>query len=364
MTIKSTVSVVALAAVALAVTIAHRTLSADGRGGASAVSKQAMLDNIAKSVLLPAYTDLASKSNDFASAADALTSTPTAETLKRTQQAWKDVLLAWRRTQAFTHGPVADLGVYGRIQFWPSRRQSVDRVLRAPRPIDEGYIQELGANAVGLSALELMLFDSRQDEAARLAGFTGPQGDRQRKYFQALSRELVRQTRLVENAWKGPSGFAATFSAGGQQQLNLVVNDMLTAIETGAQGRLQLAIDKRAEQQARSELVEGGLSGTSQEGVLALLRGARAVYSGGDGMGLDDYLTQMKSPTARRVDAQFQKAIDAVQAIEAPLEEAIGARERVVKQAHDECRALEILLKVEVASTLGVTLTFKSTDGD
>jgi hypothetical protein len=86
--------------------------------------------------------------------------------------------------------------------------------------------------------------------------------------------------------------------------------------------------------------------------------------SGGDGIGLDDYLVRMKSPAAHRVDAQFQKAIDAVQAINAPLEEAIGARERVVKQAHDECRALEILLKVEAASTLGVTLTFKSTDGD
>jgi uncharacterized protein len=334
------------------------------RAATPAVSKQTMLDNIAKTVLLPAYSDLTSKCGDFAAAADALTSTPNADTLKRAQQAWKAVLLAWRRTQTFTHGPIADLGVYGRIQFWPSRRQSVDRVLRAPRPIDDAYVQELGANAVGLSALELMLFDSRQDEAGRIAGFTGPQGERQRKYFRALVQELLRQTRLVENAWKGPAGFAAKFGAGGQPQLNLVVNDMLTAIETGAQGRLQLAIDKRAEQQARSELVEGGLSGTSQEGVLALLRGARAVYSGGDGIGLDDYLTQLKSPTARRVDAQFQRAIDAVQAIDSPLEEAIGLRDRAVKLAHDECRALEILLKVEVASTLGVTLTFKSTDGD
>ena len=125
-----------------------------------------------------------------------------------------------------------------------------------------------------------MLFDTRQDDAARVAAFTGPQGDRQRKYFQALARELLKQTRLVESAWKGPPGFAATFAAGGQDQLNLLVNDMLTAIEAGAQGRLQLAIDKHAEQHARSELVEGGLSGTSQQGLLALLLGARAVFFG------------------------------------------------------------------------------------
>jgi predicted lipoprotein len=364
MKIKSSVSLAVPAALLLALAVVHRSVVADDTTRMPAVSKQAMLDNIAKKVLLPAYADLASRSSDFAGAADALTSKPNAAALKRAQQAWKDVLLAWRRTQPFVHGPIADLGVSGRIQFWPSRRQSVDRVLRAPRPIDDTYIRELGANAVGLSALELMLFDTRQDDAARLAAFTGPEGDRQRRYFQALARELLTETRLVEHAWDGPVGFAAKFSSGGQQQLNLLVNDMLTAIETGAQGRLRLVIDKHREQQAGFELVEGGMSGTSQQGLLALLLGARAMFSGGDGMGLDDYLRQLKSPTAGRVDAQFQKAIDAVRAIDGPLEQATGAKEPAIKQAHAECRALEILLKVEVASTLGVTLTFKSTDGD
>lgn len=333
-------------------------------GATTGVSKQAALTNIATQVILPAYHDLAVRSTDFAAAADELTLAPSAASLKKTQQAWKDVLLAWRRTQPFAHGPVADLAVSGRIQFWPSRRQSVDRVLRASRPIDDTYIQELGANAVGLSALEIMLFDTRQDDAARIAAFSGPQGERQRTYFRALARELVRQTRLVERAWQGPAGFAAKFGAGGQPQLNLLVNDLLTAIETGAQGRLRLVIDKQHEQAPLPELVEGALSGTSQQAVLALLRGAQEMFSGGQGAGLDDYLKQLKSQTARRVDAQFQKAIDAVQAIDGPLEAMASTRAQAIQRAHDECRALEILLKVEVASTLGVTLTFKSTDGD
>jgi predicted lipoprotein len=350
--------------IALALAVAHPSVLTAGVSGIAGVSKQAALDNIARQVILPAYRDLASRCTEFAAAADALTSAPTADALKKTQHAWKDVLLAWRRTQPYVHGPIADLGVYGRIQFWPSRRQSVDRVLRAPRPIDEAYIQELGANAVGLSALEIMLFDTRQDEAARLASFTGPQGERQRKYFLALARELVRQAQLVERAWQGPSGFAATFGAGGQKQLNLLVNDMLGAIETGAQGRLRLVIDKQHEQAPLPELVEGALSGTSQQGLLALLEGAQAIFSGGPGIGLDDYLGSLKLQTAHRVDAQFRKAIDAVRAIDGPLEQVAGRREAAIARAHDECRALEILIKVEVASTLGVTLTFRSTDGD
>jgi predicted lipoprotein len=361
-TLKQSMVVATAGAVMTALVFVHQSVNA---GAAPAVTKQAMLDNIARTVLLPAYTDLTAKSTEFAAAADTLASAPNAGALRRAQQSWKEFVLAWRRTQTYVHGPVADLGVYGRIQFWPSRRQSVDRVLRATRPFDDGYIQELGANAVGLSALEIMLFDPRQNEAARLASFAGPQGERQRKYFVALARELVRQTRLVERAWQGPAGYAAKFGGGGQQQLNLIINDMLTAIEVGAQGRLKVVIDKHGgDPAALPELVEGGMSGTSQQAVLVLLKGAQAAFDGGGGIGIDDYLAQLKASTARRVDAQFLKAIDAVQAIDGPLEAMATTRLQAIQRAHDECRALEILLKVEVASTLGVTLTFKSADGD
>ena len=346
------------------VALAARPALSGGTGGAGTptVSREAALDNIAKTVLLPGYRELAARSRDLETAAEALISTPSGPSLERTQRAWRAVLLAWRRAQAFAHGPVADLGVYNRVQFWPSRRQSVDRVLRADRPFDATYIQELGANAVGLSALEVMLFDPRLDDQGRVAAFSGPQGARQRRYFQALVHELSAQTTRVEGAWQ--ADYATRFKTGGQQQLNLLVNDLLAAIETGAQGRLQVVLDHRDEPQLRTDLVEGGLSGTSQEGVLALLQGAAAVFSGGDGAGVDDYLRQLNAPAARRVEAQFKKAVTAVQEIGDPLERAVTTRERTIARAQEECRALEILLKVEVASTLGVTLTFKSTDGD
>ena len=64
------------------------------------------------------------------------------------------------------------------------------------------------------------------------------------------------------------------------------------------------------------------------------------------------------------MDAQFQKTVDAIRAIDSPLERAVTTNPQLISRAWDACRALEILLKTEVASTLGVTLTFKSKDGD
>jgi predicted lipoprotein len=71
-----------------------------------------------------------------------------------------------------------------------------------------------------------------------------------------------------------------------------------------------------------------------------------------------------RAPDSRRRRCSLGSAIAAVQAIDGPLEVAIGRQAGAVDRAHAECRALEILLKTEVASVLGVTLTFKATDGD
>lgn len=358
-----------LAAAVLAVAAAAVTTRVSAAAGAvttpaGPVSKQAALDSVARTVLLPAYADLSARAADLWRAAESLRTAPALTSLRQTQQAWRATLLAWRRTQSFAHGPVDSLGVYARIQFWPSRRQSIDRVLKANRPFDDRYLQELGANAVGLSALEVLLFDVRETDAARVKAFSGPSGDRRRRYLAALTGELTKQTRHVEQAWRGAGGYAAGFGAGGQQNLNLLVNDILGAIEAGAQGRLQTVIDKRHQQQFAFDLVEGGLSGTSQDGLLALLTGVQASFTGQAGLGLDDYLKQINPGTARRVEAQFQLSIAAVRAIGMPLERGIEAREVLVRQAHEACRQLEVLVKSEVASALGVTLTFRSTDGD
>jgi predicted lipoprotein len=359
-----TISISAAAVVACLAGLVSAGPAIEARAGGAPLSKRAALDDIAKRVLLPGYTDLAARSAELSTAIDTLTTTPTTASLARARQAWSATLLAWRRTQAFAHGPVIDLNVSSRIQFWPSRRTSVDRVLRSDRPIDDRFVRELGANAVGLSALEVLLFDDRRDDRLQLAALAGAGGERGRQYLRTLGRELAQETRRVADAWQGAGGYAAKFNAGGQDSLNLLVNDLLAAIELGAQNRLRIVVDQHRAQASRPDLIEGALSGTSQSGVLALLVGARAVFSGGQGVGLDDYLARIGPATARRIDDRFQSAIAAVRAIDGPLEVAIGRQAGAVDRAHAECRALEILLKTEVASVLGVTLTFKATDGD
>jgi uncharacterized protein len=72
----------------------------------------------------------------------------------------------------------------------------------------------------------------------------------------------------------------------------------------------------------------------------------------------------LNDPLEKRVQEQFEAALAAARAVAGPLEQAAVDRRASLQNAYDQVHALEILLKVDVASALGVTLTFSSTDGD
>ena len=57
-------------------------------------------------------------------------------------------------------------------------------------------------------------------------------------------------------------------------------------------------------------------------------------------------------------------AIAACQAIGAPLEKVVPDNRAIVERAYEQTHALEVLCKTELASALGVTLTFSGNDND
>lgn len=67
---RKTMFITAAAALVGAFAASHMRLLADDKRAARAISREAALDNIARGVLLPAYSDLAAKSASFAAPGD------------------------------------------------------------------------------------------------------------------------------------------------------------------------------------------------------------------------------------------------------------------------------------------------------
>jgi predicted lipoprotein len=341
---------------------------------APSVTKDVLLRNIVRDVIVPGYQELAAKSHALTVALEDFGKAPSQDSLEQARKAWVAALLASRQIQWLQTGPIADREYIASFCYAKVLPARMDEVLSSSRAIDDSYLGELGATAKGMFALEYLLFGRRANPAAAtnaapasvLELFTRAEAPRRRQYVLALARDLEAKARQLAQDWtaSGDQSAAAKFVAGGQDSLNRVVNHLAQLIEQVAEQRLNFVLQLQPPVSRQFDRIEGSPSGTSSQSAAALLQGAQKLYRGAAGEGLEAYLKHLNAPLAERSQGMFETAIAAVQATGAPLEDVVPDNRATVDNAYQKTRALEVLCKTDLASALGVTITFTSGDGD
>ncbi len=338
------------------------------------VTKDAMLNGIARNVIVPDHQDLAVKCRALTASIEQLVKAPTTESVQKTREAWLAALLASDRVRWLQTGPMADHEYLSTFYYSKVLPPRIDEVLQSSRVIDDSYIEELGATAKGIFTLENLLFEPRSNSPTQ--GLTNATPDlnklfstnvqRRGLYLLALARDVQKKADRVAQDWGSTNrqDAAAKFTAGGQATLNSLVNQMAKILETLAENHLNFALRLPSPVMNQLDRIEGARSRTSLPQLLEVLRGIHKAYRGGNGEGIDDYLRGLNAPLAGRVEERFQKAVTAVEAIDVPLEVAVTDRKELVQRAYQAIHDLEIIFKVDMASALGVTITFTSGDGD
>jgi predicted lipoprotein len=110
--------------------------------------------------------------------------------------------------------------------------------------------------------------------------------------------------------------------------------------------------------------IEGWPSGVSTDILAALVQGTERFYAGGGSLSLADLVAAVAPAVEPRVRVAFADALAAIRRIGSPVEVAAVANRPAVELAARIAKTLEVALKVDLASALGVTLTFTSGDGD
>jgi hypothetical protein len=97
------------------------------------------------------------------------------------------------------------------------------------------------------------------------------------------------------------------------------------------------------------------------DGVVEVYEGGRGA-DGDDASGIRAVVASMSADAAEVLDEQFAAAAAAIDSIPAPL--AANTDPAPVHAAYEAVRAAQVTMSTEVASLLGVTLTFGDADGD
>ena len=285
-------------------------------------AKDAMLQAVVKNAVAPGYVRLAEKCRNLTAACELLEKQPAVDSLENARGCWLAAAVAAQELDGFKIGPIADAGDVSAFYFVPIRSSSIERAIPG-----DGDLQQLGAAAKGLFAVEYMLFPKSEDALARLAG-----DPKRRHYLSLIARELEVKAARLEKSWREPAAESAKrFLSGGQNSLNALVNQM--AMTTESVAVLRMDPDKQ-------DRTPGSVSGNSPALLQAAIRGLHHIHSGG----LNDYTRRLNPALADRVDREFTATVKVV--------------------SGESRNSLNVLHKVDLPSTLGVTLTFISTDGD
>jgi uncharacterized protein len=330
--------------------------------------RSAMLESLISDTILPLHQTLLEEAMALETAGKAFDDNPNNETLAAFQQAWRDTSTAYEQVEVYRFRRVMFLMT--QIDSSPPNISIIETYIADSVPIDATLAASLGSVLKGLPALEYLIFD--EDALMQLT-----ESNTRRNYAVALTGDIKRvATELLEEWTLEAGGYGDRFlSADGEpnsvrSSLSMLSNEMIAQLETIVQFRLgvPLGYDNRRVPQPAS--VEAPYSETSIEKVIANLEGFGMAFNGvGDGDSLAGYLdflgaTYDGQRMSELINEQLQVTVDALNQIEQPLSITVIEDNETVTNAYNEANQLLRLFKTDVASQLGITVTFGDNDGD
>jgi predicted lipoprotein len=323
-----------------------------------------VLAHLADEVFVPAQGRFKTDAAALAGATAGLCVSAGAD-LAATQKAWKTTRADWEVTSAFAFGPVVAQMQAGPLDFWPVRDDTIEaKLIEAPATIDAAWIDGLGTSAKGMPALEYLLF------AGPLAANTP-----RCSYAVALADDIARRSADLASAWDleaealKTAGESGSAYASEQAALDAVVNATIENLYRMVKEKLDRPLGNLTGSDPDPTALESRFSATTRDDLEANLQGFAMVYLGADGEpggepGLGALVAARDADLDRRILAQHGLARDTLAAIPLPFATALTDHRGAVQSARDEIDALRRLIKLDVASLLGVTLSLSDNDGD
>lgn len=344
--------------------------------GISRFDREGMLRNLSANVAYPLVQDAATQSEALVQSVYAFRDNPTTDTLSAVRTQWLTTSLAWERTEVVALD--ADMTLLTQIDKWPSNEKFIEDFIAGATPINLSFVAGSGSTSKGLPAIEYLIFNPEADDGAILSGLNEPQ---RMAYLVATAENVRDNVHTLQTFWSPEGGnYVATFASAElddgdlQSSVSMTINELVVVLEGMVQKELAIPLGSKSYGEPFPTAAEGWRSLTSTPNLVANLDGVRLILtgdspSGADGVGLNDYLDALDAkageiPLSQAITTQLDKATQALQAIDEPLTIAIESDKVAVEKARDEIRALLVLIKNDMASQLGVTITFNDSDGD
>ena len=351
--------------------------SSDEEGGTDPkgeFDRQAMLTNYADNLIVPGYEALAAKTATMETAVSAFATEPSAATLAAARAAYQEAYKAWQQVSIYEFGPADEQMLRNNLNIYPTAASEIESNIASGN-----YDLQAAASldAKGFPALDYLLYGAPSEAEVIDLYTTDASAANRKQYLQAVSVLISQRVDAVYDGWTS-GNYADTFeqaagTAVGSAVGNLV-NQLNFDIDLTKRAKVGIPSGRFTAGSALPDRVEAYYSGTSLELLKEAIRAEKAVFmgqsaSGTNGPGLDDYLDHVDAPyngglLSEAIEAQFDAALAAANAVEGPLSEAVTTQPEAVTKVYDAMQKLIVLTKTDMPAALGVTITYTDNDGD
>lgn len=367
--IKKELSILSILSLVFLLLLSCETKDSDGKG---TFEREILLENIAANLIIPSYQQFSESSQELLQATNNFTQTPNEENLLILQTAWKQASEDWNKCETYNYfGPVVDSSFVTRLNNFPTDPSSIESKISSTDDLSSSYLESQSSKVKGLPAIEYLIF-SPDGNAAVVSSF---QSERRTAYLTALSENLNEKATSLNSSWAAyESKFLSSTGSDAGGSTNLLVNSMIQAVEQIKNIKIGEPFGKKSTGGIKPDKVEALYSSHSLALIKADLTAIEKTFLGKkdttDGIGFDDYLDHVNAKwqdnqlLSERIKQQFANINTAIDEITVPLDQAVSTQPDQVEKVYNALTSLISLLKGEMVSKLGLSVTYSDNDGD
>lgn len=343
----------------------------DTPGPDTSLDRKALLTQWADSMVKPGYQRFNDKLTVLKTQTTAFTAAPGTATLLSARQAWQQAYVEWQKVELYEFGPAETVSLRNHFNIYPADAAGINRNIVAG-----SYDFEL-ATAIpqqGFPALDYLLNGVGADDAAIVQQYMTSAAHR--RYLTDVMAKMDQTFGAVYGQWTG--SYRATFISNtgtdAGSSLSRVVNAysqyferFLRAGKVGipAGAMTGTPLPDRIEAYYFRGALPLQLATTAHATVQGFFNGRAgqpSLRSYLDGLGAKDSRTNQ--PLSGIINAQFGVSSQLLNALGPDLYTTVSARNADVKASYDAMQAAVRMIKVDMTSALGITVTYVDNDGD
>ncbi len=339
--------------------------------------RKAMLTHLADNLIIPAYNNFQTAYGEMKLAADAFITAPDATKLTALRQKWQAAYISWQQVELFNFGPADQVLLRNYFNIYPT-----DVTLLNSYVSSGSYDLEVLTNnkVQGFPALDYLLNGLGANDTEILNYYTAhTDAAKWKKYLGDVVNTMNTKLNKVVSDWKGAyrQQFINSDGTGAGSSTSLMVNEYIMYFERFLRsGKFAIPAGVMSGT-AAPEKVEAFYS--KQLGMTlakAALKACRDFYQGKafngstNGPGLQTYLQALgKNNTniaslATNIEGQFGVLETKMNALGTSVYDAITNNRPKVLELYDEFQKQVRYLKVDMASAIGITISYTDNDGD